>query len=130
MIVTKYLAALIKGLGLVPVSTVSANKVPERFIFYQVVGANPLPSQTATASERVSVNISAIAPRRAEAEADLQQVLQALTDSYELDISHAGASPSYLEVTALPVLLPAVSAADLSKQAYQYTMTATLIFQT
>ena len=125
MISTKYLAALIKGLGLVPVSTVSANKVPERFIFYQVVGANPLPAQTATVSERVSVNISAIAPRR-----DLQQVLQALTDSYELDVSHAGASPSYLEVTALPVLLPAVSAADLSKQAYQYTMTATLIFQT
>lgn len=130
MLVTKYLAALIKSLGLTPVSTVSASKVPERFIFYQVVGAAPLSSQAATASERSSVNISALAPTRAQAESDLQEFLQALATSYESDTPYAGLSPSYLEVTALPVLLPSASAADLKKQAYQYTMTATFIFQT
>lgn len=129
MITTKYLHALVTGLGLASRSVVSADNVPERFIFTQVVVAVPLSSQRATASERATVTISSIAPSRSQAEADALQVMGELERSYEEDVPYAGYSPSYLEVTALPTMLPAVSAANLDKASYQYSMTVTFVFQ-
>lgn len=130
MITTKYLHALVTGLGLTSRSVVSADNVPERFIFTQVVGATPLASQRATASERATVTISSIAPSRAQADADALKVMGELERSYEEDVPYAGHSPSYLKVTALPTMLPEVSAANLDKASYQYSMTVTLVFQT